>query len=133
MDINEIEKYILEKFNDVHTLDSWGEKRFLLNSGRQLKRGTYFPTLTEKDGDNDKAYYLDCDGIFRLNMGVSKDICLSLFNTKANGLEPYHSLPVLVVYRTAAPSSERHCFGPFAALELHPTPEQIKAPSSARC
>jgi hypothetical protein len=81
MNISDIEKYILESFADVNPLDSWGEKSFFLNPGRQLKRGTYFATLKEKDGDNDKASYLDRDGIFRLNMGVSKDAYLSLFNT----------------------------------------------------
>lgn len=81
MNISDIENYILENFADVNPLDSWGEKSFFLNPGHQLKRGTYFATLKEKDGDNDKASYLDRKGIYRLNMGVSKDVYLSLFNT----------------------------------------------------
>ena len=78
--IGDIENYILENFDDVHPLDSWGEKSFFLNPGRQLKRGTYFATLKEKDGENDKASFLDRDDIFRLNMGVTKDCYLSLFS-----------------------------------------------------
>jgi hypothetical protein len=81
MQPQDIERYILENFKDVHPLDSWGEKSFFLNPGQQLKRGTYFATLKEKDGDNDKASYLDRDGIFRLNMGISKKRYLSLFQT----------------------------------------------------
>lgn len=72
MQPQDIEKYILEQFTDVNPLDSWGEKSFFLNPGRQLKRGTYFATLKEKDGENDKASHLDRKGIFRLNMGGIK-------------------------------------------------------------
>lgn len=81
MKIDDIEHYILEHFEDVHPLDSWGEKSFFLNPKQQLKRGTYFATLKEKDGDNDKASFLNRDGIFRLNIGVSKEVYLSLFET----------------------------------------------------
>ncbi len=81
MQPQDIENYILESFADVNLLDSWGEKSFFLNPGHQLKCGTYFATLKEKDGDNDKASYLDRKGIFRLNMGVNKDVYLSFFNT----------------------------------------------------
>lgn len=77
----DIESYILKNFKYVHPLDSWGEKSFFLNPEQQLKRGTYFSTLKEKDGENDKASYLNREGIFRLNMGVSKDCYLSLFGT----------------------------------------------------
>ncbi|MFV0421471.1 DUF6194 family protein [Oleidesulfovibrio sp.] len=45
---------MLESFADVNPLDSWGGKSFFLNPGHQLKRGTYFATLKEKDGDNDR-------------------------------------------------------------------------------
>jgi len=72
--------YIEKTFADVHPLDSWGEKSFFLNPQKQLKRGTYFATLKEKDGENDKASFLNRNGIFRLNMGVTKDCYLSLFS-----------------------------------------------------
>ena len=80
MNMSGIEKYILENFIDVHPLNSWGEKSFFLNPGKQLKRGTYFATLKEKDGNNDRASYLERDGIYRLNIGVSKEVYLSLFH-----------------------------------------------------
>lgn len=80
MNKNNIETYILENFEDVHPLDSWGERSFFLNPDRQLNRGTYFATLKEKDSKNDRASRLDRDGVFRLNMGVSKERYLSLFS-----------------------------------------------------
>lgn len=76
-----IEEYILNTFKDVYPLNSWGEKSFFINPEKQLKRGTYFATLKEKDGDNDKASHLNRNGIFRLNLGVSKECYLSLFQT----------------------------------------------------
>jgi hypothetical protein len=80
MRIEDIEDYILKNFDDVNPLDSWGEKSFFLNPGQQLKRGTYFATLKAKDGENDKASFLDRDNVFRLNMGLTKDCYLSLFS-----------------------------------------------------
>lgn len=79
MHIQDIEHYILENFDDIVPLESWGEKSFFLNPGGQLKRGTYFATIKEKDGDNDRASHLSRSGIFRLNIGVSKQCYLSLF------------------------------------------------------
>ena len=81
MQPQDIEDYILKTFNDVYPLDSWGERSFFLNPAKQLKRGTYFATLKEKDGENDKASFLNRDGIFRLNIGVTKDCYLSLFSS----------------------------------------------------
>lgn len=79
MHAHDIESYILENFTDVHPLNSWGERSFFLNPGQQLKRGTYFATLKHHDGAHDKASFLNRPGIFRLNMGVSKECYLSLF------------------------------------------------------
>lgn len=79
MHIKDIENYILNNFEDVHPLNNWGEKSFFLNPKKQLKRGTYFTTLKEKDGENDKSSFLDRENVFRLNMGVTKECYLSLF------------------------------------------------------
>lgn len=80
MHIRDIEDYILKNFKDVHPLNSWGENSFFLNPNKQLKRGTYFATLKEKDGENDKASFLDRKNVFRLNMGITKECYLSLFS-----------------------------------------------------
>jgi len=80
MQTKDIEKYILKNFEDVYPLDTWGEKSFFINPNKKLKRGTYFATIKEKDGDNDKSSNLDRDGVYRLNIGVSKELYLSMFN-----------------------------------------------------
>lgn len=74
-----IEDFVLARFDDVYPTDSWGERSFFLNPGKQLKRGTYFATIKSKDGENDKASNLDRPGVFRLNMGISKPLFLSHF------------------------------------------------------
>ena len=79
-----IESYILDNFQDVHPLDSWGERSFFLNPDWQFKRGTYFATLKERDGENDKASHLNREGVFRLNIGVSKQRYLALFASLPN-------------------------------------------------
>lgn len=81
VDPTEIETYIMEHFPNVHPVSAWGEKSFFLNPEKKLKRGTYFATLKEKDGDNDRASNIDREGIFRLNIGISKSSFLSLFAT----------------------------------------------------
>lgn len=81
MQSHEIEKYILKTFKNVHLLDTWGEKSFFINPAGQFKRGTYFSTLKGQDGDNDKASFLNRNGVFRWNMGVSQATYLSLFQT----------------------------------------------------
>ena len=81
MNISDIETQILENFADVNPLDSWGERSCFLNPGKQLKLGTYFATLKEKDGKNDKASNLSRKDVFRLNIGASKGVYSSLLNT----------------------------------------------------
>ena len=80
MNKNDIENYILKNFDDIHPLERWGEKSFFLNPGRQFTHGTYFATLKETDSKNDAVSFLNREGIFRLNMGVTKDCYLSLFS-----------------------------------------------------
>jgi len=42
-------------------------------------RGTYFITIKQKDGENDRASNLDRKGVWRLNMGVCKSVYFELF------------------------------------------------------
>jgi len=77
----DIENYILETFQDVYPLSTWGEKSFFLNPENKFKRGTYFATIKQKDGENDKASNLSQENIYRLNIGISKDMYLSLFDS----------------------------------------------------
>lgn len=58
---------------------AWGETSYFYNPGLRFERGTYFATIKEQDGDNDRASNLDRPDIWRLNMGVSKQTFVSLF------------------------------------------------------
>ena len=49
---------------------------------RKPTNGSYFLTIKESDGDNDKASELNRDGIFRVSFGVSRDSYEALFGTK---------------------------------------------------
>ncbi len=75
-----ISTYLLETFKDLREMDSWGETSFFYNPGSISPRGSYFCTIKEKDGENDKASILHRDGVFRFNLGISRKTFLDLFN-----------------------------------------------------
>lgn len=72
--------YLRSHFSGLNEIDAWGEKSFFYNPDRMLKRGVYFCTLKEKDGNNDKASGLNRDSIFRVNFGISKQTFLGIFH-----------------------------------------------------
>ncbi len=53
---------------------AWGETTIFYNPGAKFKRGTYFATVKEKNGDNDRASGLDRDSVFRLNIGATRPL-----------------------------------------------------------
>ncbi len=80
MQIDEIKTYILENFPGTTQKSSYGEHSFFYNPGNLLPSGTYFLTIKEHDGPNDKASQLDRENIFRLNFGASKKTFLRMFD-----------------------------------------------------
>ena len=66
-------------FPGLVVVKAWGEKSFFYNPQERLKRGVYFCTIKEKDGDNDKASALDRCGVLRLSFGISKQLFGRLF------------------------------------------------------
>jgi hypothetical protein len=78
--VKDLSEYILSNFEDVYEIDSWGEKSYFYNPGKVKPRGSYFCTMKEKDGDNDKASGLDREDVFRFNFGVSKEVFKELFS-----------------------------------------------------
>ncbi len=74
-----ISDYVLNAFIHVRPLNAWGETSFFYNPGDLRPRGTYFCTIKEKDGENDKASALHRKDVFRLNFGVTKQTFLRLF------------------------------------------------------
>lgn len=75
----EIENYISSHFEHIHPLKSWGETSFFINPEKKLERGTYFATLKEKDGENDKSSFLNRENTYRLNIGIGKENYTKLF------------------------------------------------------
>ena len=64
--------YVIARFDGVVALKTWGEMVLLYNPGDALKRGTYFCTLKEKDGENDRASRLDRPAVYRLNLPLPR-------------------------------------------------------------
>ena len=92
MDEASITRYIAETFAGVDIVQpeagssapeiAWGDTFFSYDPDRNLEPQHRFPfaTIVTKDyGDFDRASNLDRPGVFRLNIGVSKDTYRSLF------------------------------------------------------
>src|SRR6516225_5244282 len=65
---------------------AWGDTFFIYDPHRTLEGARRFPfaTIVTKDyGDFDNASDLDRPGVFRLNVGVSKETYASLFDDGA--------------------------------------------------
>ncbi len=77
--ITTVENYITSKLPGVVPTSAWGEVSYFYNPGHRLKRGTYFATIKQKDGENDKGSGIDREGVWRLNMGISRASFADLF------------------------------------------------------
>ncbi|MEE9428377.1 MAG: DUF6194 family protein [Paracoccaceae bacterium] len=75
----EILETLLARYGGTNKVDAWGEATLFYNPGHLLARGTYFATVKEKNGDNDRASDLDRPGVFRLNIGADRAHFLELF------------------------------------------------------
>ena len=96
MDETSITQYITDTFDGVDVVVAsrdagspevaWGDTFFFYDPGRQLPPDRRFPfaTIVTKDyGDFDRASQLNRAGVFRLNIGVSKQTFRSLFGPGA--------------------------------------------------
>lgn len=80
--VEDILRNIEETFPGLRCINTWGETSFFYNPNNVLKRGVYFCTIKEKDGENDAASNLNREGVFRVNFGISPRSFLHLFNQK---------------------------------------------------
>lgn len=93
--------YLLKSFHGLKIINAWGEISVFYNPDNLLKRGIYFCTLKEKDGENDRASNLNRIGIFRMNFGVSKNAFQDIFQavpkrpTKGNFIEGKYDFQAL--------------------------------------
>lgn len=77
-----IAQYITDTFPGVEFVTSDGYTFFFFGSERKLP----FATLATADNDYDRVSNLDRPGIFRLNIGVSKQTFQSLFGAHGSGV-----------------------------------------------
>ncbi len=77
-----IADYISESFADVHVLNAHGNTFFYYGPFEGVENKFPFTTLVTND-KYDQASDLSRLGVFRLNIGVSKETYLSLLGTKA--------------------------------------------------
>lgn len=77
MNESSVVDYITKAFAGVETTESFGYTFFFYRSDRKLP----FATLISSDYDYDRISNLDRPGVFRLNIGISKQTFQSLFGT----------------------------------------------------
>ena len=113
MDETSITQYITDTFADVATSTAQGYTFFFYGPDRKMP----FATLGTQDDDYDRASNLNRSGVFRLNIGVSRDTYRSLF-----GPQPSPPGPTGVV-------DTGHDFSALDQLLPHP----VYAPQSWVC
>ncbi|MBL8047005.1 MAG: hypothetical protein JNL09_10710, partial [Anaerolineales bacterium] len=75
MDENAIAQYIFTTFADVETSENYGYTFFFYKSERVLP----FATLITADNEYDQISQLNRPGVYRLNIGVSRQTFQALF------------------------------------------------------
>ncbi len=75
MQAAEIAQYIIDTFPGVETAENLGYRFFFYGADHMLP----FATIATADNDGDRVSNLDRPGVFRLNIGVSKQTFQSVF------------------------------------------------------
>jgi hypothetical protein len=85
MDESAVIDYIMKTFPKVETVTEYGYDMFFYRSDRKLS----FATLISSDYDYDHVSNLNRPGVYRLNIGVSKQTFQSLFGTDQVNVNDY--------------------------------------------
>ena len=80
-----IARYILDTFSGIETTDDFGYTFFFYGSDRMLP----FASTAASDNPYDQVSNLDRPGVFRLNIGVSRQTFQSLFGPSKVDLSAY--------------------------------------------
>jgi len=101
MNESSVVDYIIKTFPGVETTTSFGYTFFFYRSDRKLP----FATLASSDNDFDRISNLDRPGVFRLNIGISKQTFQSLFGTAKVDVNSYDftALEVIMPHPHYAP------------------------------
>jgi len=81
MKINDIIQITQKNHPGLLKNTNWGELGLFYNPEEKLKIGIYLMTFKEKDGEHDSASKLDRGGLYRLNLGISKETFIKIFGT----------------------------------------------------
>ncbi len=79
--IEDVFDYCLSEFDGLVIDKNWGERGVFYNPDKKLPKGVYVLTFKEKDGPNDKASKVNREGIYRLNLGISKKTFIEMFGS----------------------------------------------------
>ena len=103
MDETSVVNYITETFPGVETTTNFGYTFFFYRSDHILP----FATLISSDQDYDRISNLDRPGVFRLNIGVSRETFQSLFGTAKVDVSSYDftALDVIMPHPDYAPQN----------------------------
>lgn len=85
MDESSVIAYITKTFPEVETTTAFGYIFFFYRSERKLP----FATLISSDQEYDRISNLDRPGVFRLNIGISKQTFQALFGTAKVDVSSY--------------------------------------------
>jgi Family of unknown function (DUF6194) len=77
--ISDVDAYIMDNLDGVVPQNAWGERAYFYNPARQFARGTYFLTIKQKDGENDRSSKLNALGDWRLNFGIERKTFTGIF------------------------------------------------------
>lgn len=76
MSLQEIERHVKENLDNVQVLNSFGYNLFFYGDDHVIP----FASIATSDNEYDNVSDLDRDGIFRVNIGISKDTFQKLFS-----------------------------------------------------
>ena len=103
MNESSVTDYITKTFPEVETTTNFGYTFFFYKSDHMVP----FATLISSDQDHDRISNLDRPGVFRLNIGVSREMFQSLFGTAKVDVSSYDftALDVIMPHPEYAPQN----------------------------
>jgi|GEM_PF-149264 len=79
LQIDEIIEYVTSNHEGIVIDYNWGDRGMFYNPGNRLPRGIHIMTFKVKDSRNDTVSKLNRQGVYRLNMGISKETFIQMF------------------------------------------------------
>ena len=110
----EVEEFVAA-FENVQRVENFGYSFFFVGDDHRLP----FVTIAHADNDFDNVSHLNRDGVFRVNLGISKETFKSLLNTESSSAPVDYS--VLDVFLPHPHYSRQH----FVCI-LNPSNENVE-------